>query len=225
MTVATRTAPLADRAALARTGEAVRTRLRADPTVYCLPDPRVELFTVADFLSPAECAHLIGLIDAVARPSPVYASQPDLAGRTSYSGDVDPTDSFVRMIERRICDLMGLDPAWGETVQGQRYAPGQEFKAHFDAFDTTALYWPDEARKGGQRSWTAMIWLDAVEDGGETEFPALGVAFPPQPGMLLAWNNALPDGTLNPAVIHAGLPVVRGVKHVVTKWFRTRPWG
>ncbi len=214
----------ADKAALARLGEAVRTRLRSDPLVYEIPDARAEVFTVADFLSSAECTHLIALIDDVARPSPVYPGQDSTNYRTSFSGDVDPGDSFVRMIERRICDLMGIDQRWSETFQGQRYGPGQEFKAHFDAFMTNSDYWPTEKARGGQRSWTAMVWLNQVEEGGETEFPQLGFSLPPQPGMLLMWNNARPDGSLNPAVLHAGLPVVRGNKYMITKWFRTRRW-
>lgn len=216
---------LADRAALARVGRCVRERLLADPKVYALDHPQAEIYSTAEFITPQECEHLIAMIDAVAKPSPVYASDSKEAYRTSYSGDVDREDSFVRMIERRICDLVGLDEAWGETIQGQRYAPGQEFRGHYDAFDTNADYWPSEAKRGGQRSWTAMAWLNEVEEGGTTEFPQLGVAFPPQQGTLLLWNNALPGGAPNPHVIHAGTPVVKGTKYIFTKWFRTRPWG
>lgn len=216
----------ADRAALARLGRSVRERLAADPTVYALGNPKAEIFAVASFVTPAECAHLVGMIDATARPSPVYASGSEgQTYRTSYSGDVDREDSFVKMLERRISDLLGIDPAWGETIQGQRYLPGQEFRAHYDAFDTSADYWPDEKRRGGQRSWTAMGWLSDVEEGGATEFPRIGVAFPPQTGTLLVWNNMLPGGAPNIDVFHAGLPVVRGAKYIFTKWFRTRPWG
>jgi prolyl 4-hydroxylase len=28
----------------------------------------------------------------------------------------------------------------------------------------------------------------------------------------------------NPWTIHAGMPVVRGVKYIITKWYRTRRW-
>ena len=63
-----------------------------------------------------------------------------------------------------------------------------------------------------------------VEEGGVTEFPRIGVSVPPEEGALMIWNNALPDGRPNPDTLHAALPVVRGVKYVVTKWFRTRPW-
>ncbi len=217
-------APIKDRAAIARTGNAVRARLAANPAVYKVPAVHAEIFSVTGFLSPEECQHLIGLIDSTARPSSVYKEVLDGRYRTSYSGDVDPDDSFVRMIERRICDLAGIEQSWGETMQGQRYNEGQEFQSHNDWFDTAASYWPAESRRGGQRCWTAMAYLSEVDAGGETAFPKLGISFPPQPGLLLLWNNALPDGSPNPATAHAGKPVERGVKYVVTKWFRTRRW-
>jgi prolyl 4-hydroxylase len=218
-------APLADQAAIARIGAKVRARLSADPSVYRVPVERAELFTVADFVSPSECAHIIAMIDRVARPSTVFAGAGDPGQRTSYSGDADPADTFVRMIERRICDLMGMDENWGETFQGQRYQPGQEFQAHYDYFNTEAHYWPNEARRGGQRCWTAMLYLNEVEEGGATDFPMLGISIPPQAGLLLIWNNARPDGAPNPDSMHAGTPVISGVKYVITKWFRTRRWG
>ena len=218
-------APVADQAAIARIGAKIRARLSVDPSVYKLPVERAELFSVAGFVSPAECAHIIATIDRVARPSTVFAGQGYADQRTSYSGDVDRADSFVRMIERRICDLMGIDEGWGETFQGQRYEPGQEFQGHYDYFNTLAPYWPNKSRRGGQRCWTAMVYLNEIAAGGETEFPELGISIPPQQGLLLMWNNALADGAPNSDCLHAALPVVSGVKYVITKWFRTRRWG
>ena len=220
----TKPAPIADRQALVRVGKAVRARLAVDPAVYKVPCEAAEIYAVADFLSASECARLIAMIDEVARPSPVYDGAAGATYRTSSSGDVDTGNSFVRMIERRICDLMGIEQSWSETFQGQRYRPGEEFQGHYDWYDTTAPYWQDEAKRAGQRSWTAMAWLNAVEEGGETRFTRLGLGFPPQPGSLLMWNNALPDGRPNPQMLHAGMPVAQGVKYIITKWFRTRPW-
>lgn len=213
-----------DQEALLRIGATVRQRLASDPTVYKVPVDEAEIFAVSNFLAPEECARLIAMIDSVARPSSTFDVVYQEQYRTSYSGDVDPGDSFVRMIERRLSDLIGIDLAWSETIQGQRYTPGQEFKEHCDWFDADAPYWPGEVERGGQRSWTAMVYLNEVEEGGTTEFVKIGVSVPPQPGMLLLWNNALPDGSPNQATMHAATPVIRGIKYVITKWFRTRPW-
>jgi prolyl 4-hydroxylase len=137
---------------------------------------------------------------------------------------ISTADGFIRSLDARLCAPLGVDPRWGETVQGQRYAPGQEFQAHYDWFDTGAAYWPDEVRRGGQRSWTAMAYLNDVAQGGATLFPRIGISVQPRAGALLIWNNALPDGTPNADVEHAALPVERGIKYVITKWLRTRPW-
>jgi prolyl 4-hydroxylase len=214
-----------DQAALARLGASVRERLETDPSVHRLPAEEIEIYAVGEFLTPPECDRLIAIIDAVAQPSLLYTTPYDVGHRTSYSGDVDHSDPFVRMIERRIDDLLGIPPEFGETVQGQRYHPGQEFKAHQDYFHTTQSYWQQEKRRGGQRSWTAMAFLNDVEEGGATEFPTIGLRIPPQAGALLIWNNMNPDGTPNPLTLHAGTPVVRGVKHIITKWYRSRDWG
>ena len=117
-----------------------------------------------------------------------------------------------------------MNPICGETIQGQRYLPGQQFKPHNDWFYTSEKYWQLERKRGGQRSWTAMAFLNEVEEGGETHFTEVGVKIEPKPGVLLVWNNANPDGTPNEDTMHAGTPVVKGAKYVFTKWYRTRKW-
>lgn len=217
--------PVTDQAALARVGRKVRERLAADPAAYKVPVDRAEIYAFADFLTPTECERFITMIDANAEPSRVLDHGYKGVFRTSSSSDVDRQDPFVRMIERRIDDLVGLDNSFGEVIQGQRYYVGQEFKAHNDWLHTGAPYWPREAASGGQRSWTAMIYLNDVEEGGITEFVQIGVSIPPQRGALLLWNNATKDGLVNHDTLHAAHPVIRGVKYVITKWYRTRPWG
>lgn len=213
-----------DQDALARVGKQVRERLAADPGVYTVSSDKAEVYAVGDFVSSSECERLIAMIDEVAQPSTLFTAGYAEAFRTSYSGNFDPAHPFVKSISRRIDDLLGLTPNWGETIQGQRYLAGQEFKPHNDWFAVEDHYWQSENKRGGQRSWTAMIFLNDVEDGGATHFTDLSLAIDPQPGALLAWNNARPDGTVNPHTIHAGTPVKAGVKYIITKWYRTRKW-
>ena len=216
--------PLADRLALERLGAAVRKRLAADPSAHKVAVDGAEIFAFGQFLTPAECAKFVEMVDKVAQPSATFDQGRASSYRTSYSGDVNRREPFVQMIERRLDDLLGIDPAFGETIQGQRYTCGQEFKAHHDWFYTDAPYWAGESKRGGQRSWTAMIYLSDVEEGGETTFPRLGVSVTPEQGALLVWNNASPNGAPNLDTLHAATPVVRGVKYVITKWYRTRKW-
>jgi prolyl 4-hydroxylase len=164
------------------------------------------------------------LIDATARPSKAYEIQRSSGIRTSYSGDLDARDPFIRELEGRFAKLLGLDPTHGETIQGQRYTAGQEFRPHTDWFVPGSVAWSLEADRGGQRSVTAMVYLNDVAEGGETDFPLLDLAIAPRRGTLLAWNNADEDGVPNPHMVHAGNPVISGTKYVITKWYRCRPW-
>ena len=214
-----------DQSALMQLGAAVRARLGSDRFVQRIPTDKAEIYGVNRFLRPEECGALIAMIDRVARPSPVFDGDVQSRFRTSFTGDVDRSNPLVHTIEARIDALLGLPNAWGETLQGQRYQPGQEFQGHHDWFHIDQPYWPEQAKVGGQRSWTAMIYLNDVADGGATAFPNIGLNVPPQRGALLLWNNARPDGLPNIDTLHAGMPVIRGTKYIVTKWYRSRVWG
>lgn len=213
-----------DKERLRRLGRKVRERLAANTDVYKVPTEKAEIWAVGEFFDALECGRLMAIIDAVAQPSKAFDTDYATGYRTSYSGDVDPHDPFIKKLQRRIDDLLGVDPSYGETIQGQRYLPGQEFQAHTDWFPSDTPYWQMEKNRGGQRAITAMAFLNAVEEGGATEFPRLGVSIEPRPGALLMWNNADEHGVPNPWTIHAGTPVVRGVKYIITKWYRSRRW-
>lgn len=221
----TRTAAIPDQDALKRQGAQVRKRLEADTQAYKVPTDKAELFAIGQFLTVPECQRLIRMIDAVATPSELHETAYIEKFRTSYSGNLDPRDPFVMSISRRIDDLLGINPICGEYIQGQRYLPGQEFKPHNDWFYADQEYWKAERKRGGQRSWTAMAFLNQVEEGGHTHFVEIGAMIEPKPGVLLTWNNAKPDGSPNLDTLHAGTPVKKGAKYIITKWYRTRKFG
>ena len=70
-----------------------------------------------------------------------------------------------------------------------------------------------------------MVFLNVPEKGEETYFPAVDVKVPPRAGTLLTWNNLNAKGEPNTNTLHQGMPVLVGVKYIVTKWYRERPWG
>jgi len=176
------------------------------------------------FLGVTDCKTMIAKIDADAVPSTLYKGTEQAGFRTSNSCHLNRWDAFIAKIEARMSDVLGIDNSYAETMQGQRYQVGQEFKAHHDFFHPSQSYWLQEGPAGGQRSWTAMIFLNEPEEGGTTEFPHLGLGVRPQAGMMLIWNNMQLDGSLNYKTLHTGTPVTRGVKHVITKWYRQNNW-
>jgi len=166
---------------------------------------------------------MVERIEAQRRPSTIADDSGIANFRTSETCDLDSADPVVAEVDGLICGLLGLDPALGESVQGQRYAVGQEFRAHTDTFNPGGYDYYLHTAAGGQRTWTAMLYLNAPEEGGGTRFKSIGKTIQPERGKLLAWNNLLPDGSPNPATLHQGMKVRRGVKYIITKWFREQP--
>ena len=205
--------------------EPVAARILGHPGVQKVPSPKLTLFLARGFLPPDLCAGLIERIDAVRRPSTISDSNGDAAYRTSETGDLSAADPLVREVEARIGAVTGLDPAHGEPLQGQRYAVGQEFKGHTDYFEPNGIDYDRYCGIAGNRTWTVMVYLNEPGAGGATRFKAVDKTVQPETGKLVAWNNCRPDGSLNPATIHHGMRVRAGVKYVITKWFRERPWG
>jgi prolyl 4-hydroxylase len=198
--------------------------LARTPGVQKVPTPKLDLFVRRGFLSAQECAEVVAMIDARRRPSTLSDDLGDKSFRTSETCDLDPSLPAVAALERKIADFAGIDPQYGEPIQGQRYAEGQEFKAHTDYFEPNG---PDFLRfcsVAGQRTWTVMIYLNEPEAGGATRFKTIGKTIQPEIGKLLAWSNQRPDGTPNPNTLHHGMKVRAGVKYIITKWFRERPW-
>ena len=200
-------------------------RLRATPGVQRVPTPRLDLFVVRDFLDLATCAALIDRIDARRRPSTIADDLGDAAFRTSETCDLDGQDPVVAMVDAAISALLGIPLDRAEPIQGQLYAPGQEFKPHTDTFEPAKADYYVHCADTGNRSWTAMIYLNEPDEGGATRFKAIAKTIRPEIGTLLAWNNLLPDGRPNPATLHQGMKVRRGTKYIVTKWFRERSPG
>lgn len=195
------------------------------PAMRRAPNPKLELFRCRNFLSPDMCQELIELIEAHRRPSTIADDNGDSYFRTSETCDLSADEPAVQRLEAMLHDLNGIDPSHGEPVQGQRYDVGQEFKPHTDYFAPGGLDFQKFCSVSGQRTWTFMIYLNDVEAGGGTRFKAIGKTFQPETGKLLCWNNRRPDGRVNPNTLHHGMRVRKGLKYVITKWYREREWG
>lgn len=199
-------------------------RLLAHPSMQKVPTPRAEVFQVRDFLEPSHCEQLIALIDQNRRPSTIADANGDAYFRTSETCDLAWGEVAVDSLESKLAALSGIDPAYGEPLQGQRYDIGQEFKAHTDYFAPDGADYEKYCAVSGQRTWTFMIYLNAVEAGGATRFKAINKIFHPEQGKLLCWNNRRLDGGVNPNTLHHGMKVRKSVKYVITKWYRERVW-
>lgn len=214
-----RTVPEGRKAAAAVAGH-----LNSLGQVRRVPTRELELFITSGFLERAACDELIGLIDRDRRPSTIADDVGIERFRTSETCELRQSDPPVAAVDVAICELLGIPAIFGEPIQGQRYAVGQEFRAHTDTFNPGSPDYYLHCAERGQRTWTAMLYLNDVPAGGATRFKVIGKTIQPQQGTLLTWNNLRPDGFPNDATLHHGMKVRSGTKYVLTKWFRELPW-
>jgi prolyl 4-hydroxylase len=206
-------------------GRRIGETLNTTPHLWRLcssPRQAVQLYVGNGFLDAEACRQMCEKIDEGSYPSPLYEKEKFEDVRTSYSCNLNAYDPLIMDIDTRIAALLGMDRIQGEPLQGQRYEEGQRFREHADFFYIDQPYWAEYEPHGGQRTWTAMIYLNEPEAGGATRFKLLDFEAEPKPGRILIWNNMALDGSPNPWTLHEGMPVERGTKYIVTKWYRER---
>lgn len=132
--------------------------------------------------------------------------------------------ALIRSIEARIAEITSVPVTHGEGIQILRYAPGGEYRPHFDYFSDNEGGRTNQL-KGGQRIITIIMYLNDVSAGGATVFPELNLHIYPKKGSALYFSYSNSIGQTNPLTLHAGAPVVRGEKWIATKWLREHVYG
>lgn len=183
--------------------------------------PRLRMFP--RLLTAQECAHIARAAADLLEPAtvidPVSGRSIPHPIRTSHAGVLGPLreDLVVRAINLRVAAATATDVAQGEALTVLRYTPGQQFRQHLDTI----------AGAQNQRAETVIIYLNDGFEGGETLFPLAGAKIKPRAGDAIHLVNVDESGRPDPASVHAGLPVTRGVKWVATRWLRAKaydPW-
>lgn len=185
--------------------------------------PRVIVF--GDLLSDEECAALV--VAAGQRLARSLTVETKTGGE---SLNVDRTsdgmffergeNEVVARVERRIATLLRWPLEHGEGLQVLRYAPGAQYRPHYDYFDPGEPGTPTILRRGGQRVATLVIYLQEPEQGGATTFPDIGLEIAPKRGTAVFFSYDRPDPDTR--TLHGGAPVLAGEKWVATKWLRER---
>ncbi len=187
--------------------------------------PPTEILHEHGVLSNTECQQLIKIIDEHKQKSTVVVG----AGKTEYSQHrtsssayFNNDDPFIQSINNKLSAFLGIHPSFSEGVQGQVYEVGEEFKHHHDFFHNPEG--DERFAVQGDRTWSLMVFLNHVEEGGETEFPDHSLLIKPEPGMAVFWKNIDIYGNQKFDTLHAGLPVKKGKKYIITKWYRQFPY-
>ena len=160
-------------------------------------DPFVRL--ARGFLSPEECDHLRGLVEARLLKSHGVILENEAAGEGSngtggagggvHWANFDRTgaeapvrtarahplprryDEVVAAVEARAARLAGVQESHGEPLQVWRYDEGNEWSAHSDCVERDESAMAMWPTLGRQRIVTVLLYVGEPEEGGETVFP------------------------------------------------------
>ena len=190
---------------------------RVPPAGPIRSSPRI--VGIREFLTADECRYLIAVAAPRLQPSEVVDPR---SGRLIR----DPVrtaraaafplvleDPVLHAINRRIAAATGTAWAQGEPAQVLCYRPGEEYRLHSDALPPGP----------NQRVITVLVALNDDYGGGETRFPAVGLAWRGRTGEALVFGNVDRAGAADPAARHAGTPVARGTKLLLSRWIREHP--
>lgn len=185
----------------------------------------IQLYTIDNFLTKDECDIIIHFSKNYLKKSEITnKNEKDKKFRTSYTCHQQNLDTigknYLKYINKKICDTISIPNEYSEEIQIQFYDVGQEFKLHSDYFNIDS--YQEYCIDNGNRTWTFMVYLNDVEKGGATYISKINQRFFPKTGKALIWNNLLEDGSNNINTLHAGEPVIKGTKIIITKWFRQK---
>lgn len=181
---------------------------------------------MANVFTPAECQALIkcaaqkglhhsSVVDAGSGNSVMHEA------RTSSGVFLTHNDlPLVAQLEQRLAELSNWPAERAEGIQILRYAPGQQYKPHFDWFNPEKPGSAVHLQRGGQRVGTIVIYLATAESGGGTSFPKAGIEVRPPLGGAVFFNDVDELGMPDDMSLHGGTPVSRGTKIVATYWQR-----
>lgn len=186
-------------------------------------DPCIRL--VENFISKEEAEVIMSNYNSLLKPSTVSADDAKQTSTDSRSSSTaflpagSEKHAVIEHIENRLVLLTGLALSHWETLQLTRYEKGQQYKPHFDWFDTSS----------NNRAVTVFVYLNDVaeEHGGQTEFTDIKLSVQPTCGRALVWFNCAARGnsvSCDEKTRHAGKPPMYGVKYGLNCWARTSPY-
>lgn len=191
-------------------------------------EPRVVAFT--GMLRTELCGFLISLAPGRLEPAKVYdpIRRTDVVmahrSNTLANFDLRRVEFAHVLVQSRMSAACGIPVKHMEAPAVLHYSPGEQIADHYDFVDpNTAPDYAAEIARNGQRLITFLLYLNDDYDGGETAFTKLGFSHRGRAGDGLYFVNALPDMQPDLRTMHAGCPVTRGEKWIITQFIRNRP--
>lgn len=164
-------------------------------------------WTVANMLSPSDCAALVARIDELGpEEAPIstpagFVMRPDVRNnkRVMFDDHAMAAELFGRVREVVPAQLCGMTPVGiNERFRCYRYEPGQRFAPHYDG-----AY----VRNDQERSLlTFIVYLNEGFGGGTTAFCDYECEAIPRTGSALLFQHLL---------LHEGCTVTSGIKYAL----------
>jgi prolyl 4-hydroxylase len=184
---------------------------------------------VSGMATPAMCAWLIARGERTVARARIgddstgqWMEDPARTGDAAGFGLAD-TDLILALTQKRLELASGLHVHQLEAPQLLSYLPGQEYTAHYDFQVPGEPAFQHVLDTVGQRVATCLTWLNEDYEGGETRFLKIDWKHKGRAGDAMLFLNVRtidrqPDGL----TLHAGLPVTRGRKWLLSQWVRDR---
>jgi hypothetical protein len=184
-----------------------------------------------DLLTPEEC---LGIIDTVPLCEYTRAVGFNEKTRDSLVTDYRSNSTYIdnsfrlALVQQRLTKFIESEMEGNSVykkgcietpLQLQRYAVGQQYKAHIDFFNG-----PGQPKSFDvDRIASVILYLNDDFEGGETFFTALNIDVKPKAGMALFFKYDYNEMLYNMNTFHAGMPVSDGVKYIITTFIRSEP--
>jgi hypothetical protein len=218
-----------------RAGPDVWRRLRAAIDVGAWTDPAPErrplcesprIRAAANFVRPEVCAWLIEKARGRLSSAPSYDGQSPRFVEARHCSDFlfdgEDVDLVLLHVRERIAAVTYLPVAGLEPTQLFHYGLGQEIRPHFD--HPREGLTDDKAGPAPERLATFLLYLNDDYDGGDLEFPRIGLRHKGRTGDGAYFAHIDPNGARDALSLHAGLPVTRGEKWILSQWIVDRPY-
>ncbi len=141
---------------------------------------------------------------------------------SDFEYDLVGSDLILILIRNRIAMATGLPVAAMEPPRVLHYVVGQEIKPHFDRINDGIGDYAGTGYKG-DRIVTFLLYLNDNFDGGDLEFPRIGQRFRGRTGDAIYFAHVDQAGAPDRLSLHAGLPILRGEKYILSQWIHDRP--
>jgi prolyl 4-hydroxylase len=145
--------------------------------------------------------------------------------RNSQTAWLSKNDPVIKNIISRVCQITGKKYENCEDLQVVKYEADGYYNEHHDSCCDDNEACANFVKELGNRIRTCVIYLSDGFEGGATKFPKLNLEIkPPKRSAVLFHPMDTTEKKCHPKALHAGTPVLSGIKMIANVWIRENPF-